>query len=225
MSIISLEGISKKYGDQIVFNNFHLEIEKGEYLVVTGKSGSGKTTLLNLIGLLEKPDQGCLSILGVKNPDLNRKSGRILVRDHIGYLFQNFALVENQTARQNVELVCRIKGIKSSDLLVSQTLDKLGIAHMMNKKIYQLSGGEQQRVALARLLIKKPDIVLADEPTASLDPMNAEIILNAISELHQSGTTVVLVTHNPNILQYSTRNIHIDATKGAGNHMAFENES
>ncbi len=209
MSMISLQGISKKYGDQMVFKNFNLEIESNDYLVITGESGSGKTTLLNVIGLLEKPDEGSLSILGIQNPDLNRKSGRMLVRDHMGYLFQNFALVENQTAGRNIELVCKLKGIKLSDSFVSQTLNKLGIAHMMNKKIYQLSGGEQQRVALARLLIKRPDIILADEPTASLDPANAEIILNSIAELHQSGATVVLVTHNPDILKYSTRNLQI----------------
>ena len=201
MSAIKLSNICKKY-DRSVLNDFNLNVEKGEFLIVSGKSGSGKTTLLNIIGLLEKPDSGMIEILGVKNPSLGKKNGRMLIKDHIGYLFQNFALVENYTAKQNLDITCKI--CKTN---VQSILNDLGIQKVMNKKVYKLSGGEQQRVALARLFIKKPDILLADEPTASLDPENANIVLESISKLNRNGTTVILVTHNPEILQKASRNI------------------
>lgn len=206
MSIIKLSSICKKY-DKPVLDDFDLCVEEGEFLIISGKSGSGKTTLLNIIGLLEKPDSGTVEIFGKKNPSLDKKDGRLLIRDHIGYLFQNFALVENYTARQNLELTCKISKTKFSDSRVQSVLEDLGIEGLMNKKVYKLSGGEQQRVALARLFIKKPDILLADEPTASLDPENANIVLEAISKLNQEGTTVILVTHNPEIVKRASRSL------------------
>ena len=206
MSAIKLSNICKKY-DRSVLNDFNLNVEKGEFLIVSGKSDSGKTTLLNIIGLLEKPDSGMIEILGVKNPSLGKKNGRMLIKDHIGYLFQNFALVENYTAKQNLDITCKICKTNFYDNNVQSILNDLGIQKVMNKKVYKLSGGEQQRVALARLFIKKPDILLADEPTASLDPENANIVLESISKLNRNGTTVILVTHNPEILQKASRNI------------------
>lgn len=210
MSIIKLSEINKSYNGKTVFKDFNLDVEKGDFLVVTGKSGAGKSTLLNIIGLLEKPDSGTVSIYEYQNPDINKKDGRILIKDHIGYLFQNFALVENYTAKKNIELVCKLKKIAFADESVQKIICKLGIDDLMDKKIFQLSGGEQQRVALARLFIKQPTILLADEPTASLDPENAEVVLDAIDELNKSGTTVVLVTHNPDIVQRANRTIHIE---------------
>lgn len=210
MSIVKLSNISKEYKGKVVFNNFSLAVEKGDYIAVTGKSGAGKTTLLNIIGLLESPDSGTITILDYTNPNINKKDGRLLVKEHIGYLFQNFALIENYTAKRNIELVCKIKKISFSDEKVQKILSKLGINDLMDKKIFQLSGGEQQRIALARLFIKEPTILLADEPTASLDPENSEIVLNAISELNNNGTTVILVTHNPDIVNRANKSIKIN---------------
>ena len=210
MSIVKLSNISKEYKGKIVFNNFSLAVEKGDYIAVTGKSGAGKTTLLNIIGLLESPDSGTITILDYTNPNINKKDGRLLVKEHIGYLFQNFALIENYTAKKNIELVCKIKKISFSDEKVQKILSKLGINDLMDKKIFQLSGGEQQRIALARLFIKEPTILLADEPTASLDPEYSEILLNAISELNNNGTTVILVTHNPEIVNRANKSIKIN---------------
>lgn len=210
MSIVKLSNISKEYKGKVVFNNFSLAVEKGDYIAVTGKSGAGKTTLLNIIGLLESPDSGTITILDYTNPNINKKDGRLLVKEHIGYLFQNFALIENYTAKRNIELVCKIKKISFSDEKVQKILSKLGINDLMDKKILQLSGGEQQRIALARLFIKEPTILLADEPTASLDPENSEIVLNAISELNNNGTTVILVTHNPDIVNRANKSIKIN---------------
>lgn len=209
MSVIRLEGICKEYKNKVIFSDFNMEVEKGEFLTVSGKSGAGKTTLLNIIGLLEKPDRGTVSILGHKNPNLNKRDGRLLVRDHIGYLFQNFALIENYTAKQNIDLVCKIKRLRFSDSSVQNILAKLGISDLMDKKIFRLSGGEQQRIVLARLSIKKPDILLADEPTTSLDPENAEMVMRCVSDLNKDGTTVILVTHNPDIVKLSQKSIQI----------------
>lgn len=210
MSIIKLTNVSKEYKGKIVFHNFNLDVEKGDYVAVTGKSGAGKTTLLNIIGLLESPDSGTLTILDCNNPNLNKKDGRILVKEHIGYLFQNFALIENYTAKKNIELVCKIKKIPFLDKKVQSILVKLGISDLMDKKIFQLSGGEQQRIALARLFIKEPTILLADEPTASLDPDNAKIVLDSIKELNNNGTTVLLVTHNPDVVKHANKSIKIN---------------
>lgn len=209
MSIIKLSKLNKEYKGKVVFKNFDLDVEQGEFLVVTGKSGAGKTTLLNIIGLLENPDNGTVTILNDTNPHINKRDGRLLMKDHIGYLFQNFALVENYTAKKNIELVCKLKKISFSDENVQKVIHKLGIEDLMDKKIFQLSGGEQQRVALARLFIKEPTILLADEPTASLDPENSEIVLNAIEELHKKGTTIILVTHNPDIVKRASRTVQI----------------
>lgn len=209
MSIIRLYNINKKYNDKTVFRNFNLEVEQGEFLLITGKSGSGKTTLLNILGLLEEPDSGKVQILDNENPDINKKNGRMLIKDNIGYLFQNFALVDNYTAKRNIELVCKLKKLNFGDKKVQDVIDKLGIKDLMEKKIFQLSGGEQQRVALARLFIKEPTILLADEPTASLDPENAEIVLEYVYDLNKTGTTIILVTHNPDIVKMASRTIHI----------------
>lgn len=209
MSIIKLSNLHKEYKRKVIFENFNLEVNEGEYLVVTGKSGAGKTTLLNIIGLLETPDRGTVTILNQENPNINKKVGRLLVRDHIGYLFQNFALIENYTAKKNIQLVCKLKGLSFADEKVQKIIDKLGINDLMDKKIFQLSGGEQQRVALARLFVKQPTILLADEPTASLDPENMEVVLDSIDTLNEAGTTVVLVTHNPDIVQRANRTIQI----------------
>lgn len=209
MSIINLSNINKEYKGKSVFKNFNLDVEQGEFLVVTGKSGSGKTTLLNIVGLLESPDKGTVRILDTQNPNINKKNGRLLIKDHIGYLFQNFALVENYTARKNIELVCKLKKENFDNEKIQRIIFDLGINDLVNKKIYQLSGGEQQRVALARLFIKEPTILLADEPTASLDPENAEIVLDAITNLNNRGATVILVTHNPDIIKHASRSIKI----------------
>lgn len=206
---IKLTNIHKKYGNQVVFDNFNLDVEKGEFLALSGPSGCGKTTLLNIIGLLDHPDNGTVEICGVENPKLESKKGRILVKENISYLFQNFALVEKYTARKNLELQCKLSGIKIDGPKVLELLEKFGISDLLGKKVFQLSGGEQQRLALVRAFIKQPTILLADEPTASLDLENAKIVMDAIKELHENGTTVILVTHNPDVAEYANRIVNL----------------
>lgn len=206
---INLVSINKKYNNQVVFNDFSLSVEEGEFLAISGPSGCGKTTILNIIGLLDYPDNGTVKICDVENPKLENRKGRMLVRDNISYLFQNFALVEKYTARKNLELQCKLSGIKIDDPKVLELLAKFGIEDLLDKKVFQLSGGEQQRLALVRAFIKKPTILLADEPTASLDLDNAKIVMDAIKELHKNGTTVIVVTHNPDVAQYANRVVNL----------------
>lgn len=207
---INLTNINKKYKNQIVLKDFNLDVQEGEFLAITGPSGSGKSTILNIIGLLDYPDGGTVEICDVKNPKLENKSGRTLVKNHISYLFQNFALVEKYSARKNLEMQCNLSKMKITDPIVQELLIKFGIEKLMDKKVFQLSGGEQQRLALVRAFIKKPSILLADEPTASLDLDNASIVMQAIKEINENGTTVIVVTHNPEITKFATRVVDLN---------------
>lgn len=211
MSIISLKNINKKFGDHIIFEDYNLEIEKGEFVSIMGKSGQGKTTLLNMIGLLEKPDYGDIEICGAKNPKFDSHNGMMLLRKHISYLFQNYGLIDTETVDYNLGLVLKFSGYSKSEAneKISETLEKVGLKGFEKKKIYQLSGGEQQRVAIAKIFLKPSEIVLADEPTGSLDAENETVIMNMIKELNQQGRTVVVVTHSKAVMNFATRHIEL----------------
>lgn len=192
--MIEIRNLYKAFGEHIIFNNFSLSIETGELVVLCGESGSGKTTLLNIIGALEKYDKGEVIIDGI---DLNnQKNHKTYFSDKVGFLFQNFVLIEDKTVRKNLEL---IRKSNSSGVSIQEALKYVGLADKIDSRVYTLSGGEQQRVALARLIIKKCDIILADEPTGSLDKKNAERVLSILEELNTNGKTVILVTHDEDI--------------------------
>ncbi|WP_353739353.1 ATP-binding cassette domain-containing protein [Thomasclavelia cocleata] len=161
-----------------------------------GVSGSGKSTLLNIIGLLDKADSGDVILFGEKNiKPFSRKAEKML-REKIGYLFQNFALVENETVEYNLKLALdNIKADKKEK--IKEVLKEVQLEGYENKKIYKCSGGEQQRVAIARLLLKQCDLILADEPTGSLDESNREIIIKLLKRMQDSGKTIVVVSHDP----------------------------
>ena len=199
MSEISLKNIQKSFGSKTILKNFSLEVKKNDYVALVGPSGSGKTTLLNIIGLLEKPDSGIVMIGGVENPRFDQKSGRKILREQISYMFQNYGLVERMTVIENLRIVTRFLGLQSKDekVKISETLSRVGLEGMESAKIYQLSGGEQQRVAVAKIMLKPCNIILADEPTGSLDAKNRDHILRLLSELHREGKTIVIVTHDP----------------------------
>ena len=166
--MIKLSGVSKSFGERKLFDNLNLEINDGEFVIFMGASGCGKTTLLNIIGGLEEITEGEVLIDG---KDIFKSSNHIrLYGEKIGFLFQNFALVEQKTVRENLALV---KGKFRSPKTIEAALEEVGLADKIDSKVFTLSGGEQQRVALARLMIKKCDIILADEPTGSLDKANA----------------------------------------------------
>ncbi len=198
-NIIELSDISKSYGDHNVLNNFSLKVQKGAFLAITGKSGAGKSTLLNIIGLLEKADSGTLSICDIKNPTLRSRQGRKLLRSEIGYLFQNYGLVDEESVLYNLRISSRFLNLSKKDETdkICEVLEKVGLPGVEKKKIYLLSGGEQQRVSVAKLLLKSPDIILADEPTGSLDADNRDSVMSLLQGLNKSGKTVVIVTHDP----------------------------
>lgn len=211
MQKVVLENINVRFGMKEIFNGLNMEIVENEFVCVVGESGSGKTTLLNIMGLLEKPTSGNIEICGIKNPGLNNRKGIRLLREEISYLFQNYGLVENETVKYNVKMATRFLKIdkKKREEKIEETLDKLGLLELINEKIYCLSGGEQQRVALAKIMIKPSSIILADEPTGSLDVGNRDTVMKILKEINLGGKTIVLVTHDLDITKYATRVIKI----------------
>lgn len=211
MQKVVLENINVRFGMKEIFNGLNMEIAENEFVCVVGESGSGKTTLLNIMGLLEKPTSGNIEICGIKNPGLNTRKGIRLLREEISYLFQNYGLVENETVKYNVKMATRFLKIdkKKREEKIEETLDKLGLLKLINEKIYCLSGGEQQRVALAKIMIKPSSIILTDEPTGSLDVGNRDTVMKILKEINLGGKTIVLVTHDLEITKYATRVIKI----------------
>ncbi|MGL4589649.1 MAG: ABC transporter ATP-binding protein [Mycoplasmatales bacterium] len=194
--MINLKNINKMYGKRTIFDNYSLQINRGELVAIVGKSGKGKSTLLNIIGGLEDVDSGEIII---DNTEIkSSKAKKILLREKISYLFQNYALIESETVLNNLLLAVRYKRKtkKEKIILISKALKIVGLEGIENEKIYNLSGGEQQRVAMARLIIKDSRIILADEPTGNLDFDNAKIIFALLKKLNTKGKTVIIVTHD-----------------------------
>lgn len=190
--MIKLESVSKAFGEHILFRGVTFEIKDGDFVIFSGASGCGKTTMLNMIGGIEPLSGGTITVEG---SDISKRKGKLeYFRTKVGFLFQNFALVENKTVKQNLQLV---RKKNRSGTTIEQALEKVGLADKIDAKVYTLSGGEQQRVALARLMVKKCDIILADEPTGSLDKANAEKIMSILKELNENEhKTVIMVTHD-----------------------------
>ena len=198
--MITGSNITKRFGDRVLFDHLNFVIEDGEFVCFSGPSGKGKTTLLHIIGLIEPVDEGEIRIDG-KLWKKNRER-REFFREKVGFLFQNFALIENRTVRENLELI-RKKNRTSET--IPEVLKRVGMEDKEDQKVYTLSGGEQQRVALARLFLKKCSIILADEPTGSLDAENAETVMKILAELNREGKTVILVTHDEMIKKMAVR--------------------
>ena len=194
--MIKICGLNKAFGDKVIFSNFNLEIPDKSFVAISGDSGSGKSTLLNMIGGIEKPNSGSIIVDGF---DVTKdKNKNCVFADTVGFLFQNVALLENKTVKENLKL---IKKSSRTDVSLKEALSRVGLLNEVNKKVYQLSGGEQQRVALARLMMKKCSVVLADEPTGSLDKKNRDIVMNLLHELNEEGKTVIIVTHDQSIIE------------------------
>ncbi len=198
MSLIELNNITKSYGDKTIFKDFSLKVEGGDFIALTGDSGCGKSTLLNIIGLLEEFDSGEIIIDGKTSPSPNSGVANKILREKISYLFQNFALVDEETVEYNLKLACKyVKANRpEKEFSISESLKHVGLEGYEKRKIYELSGGEQQRVAIARIMLKPSKIILADEPTGSLDEKNRDVVLTLLKTLNKEGKTLILVTHD-----------------------------
>ncbi len=209
MKAIVVDKIHKQYHNHVIFDDFSMEVDLGSFVAIQGASGSGKSTLLNMIGLLDKPDYGDIVVFGNKNViPFSRQANRIL-KNQIGYLFQNFALIENKTVFNNLNMSIDHFGFSDKQKRISQALEEVGLKGFENKKIYECSGGEQQRIALARLLIKPCELVLADEPTGSLDEKNKEIVFQILRDMQKQGKTIVIVSHDSQLVSRADKIINI----------------
>lgn len=203
--MIELKNVTKSYGGRIIFNELSFTVDTGEFVIFSGKSGCGKSTMLSLIGGIEKPTSGHIIVDGA---DITERYDRIkYFSTKVAFLFQNFALSENNTVRQNLEMIPK----KSrSEVGIIDALKAVGLEDKCGDYVYTLSGGEQQRVALARIMIKKCDIILADEPTGSLDKENSDAVIEILKHLNkEGGKTVIMVTHDEGLKMAGDRIINM----------------
>lgn len=213
--MIKLENICKDYkiekDDIRVLDNINLTIEDKEFMAIMGASGSGKSTLLNIIGCMDKPSKGKMYLDDKLISKLNDTELSNIRGNRITFIFQNFALMEKYTAYENIELPLVVKKIKKADRRkkILQVSKQLGIEKQLNKLPKQMSGGQQQRIAIARSLVSGADIILADEPTGALDNKNGIELMNILKELNSLGKTIILVTHDKEIAKYAKKIIRI----------------
>jgi len=213
--MIKLNKLTKVYRtDEIestALNEVSFEIKKGEFVSVMGPSGCGKSTLLNILGMLDKPESGSYEFNGEEVANLNEKGRSLVRKGNIGFIFQNFNLIDELTVFENIELPLIYNKVSSSDRKkrVNELIEKIGIAHRASHFPQQLSGGQQQRVAVARALITRPNLILADEPTGNLDSSHGNEVMELLCELNEAGTTIVMVTHSSHDASYSERIINL----------------
>ena len=197
--------------ETIALKNINFKVDEGDFVAVMGPSGCGKTTLLNIIGMIDNADTGTYSFLDKDIFSLNEKQKTELRKQHIGFVFQNFNLIDELTVIENIELPLYYLGWKKADRKkrVAEIIDRLEISHRKNLFPVQLSGGQQQRVAVARAIVAEPHLLLADEPTGNLDSMHGEEVMNLLGELNKDGTAILMVTHSQRDATYSRRTVHL----------------
>lgn len=196
---IKIESLSKSYGNHRVLSNLELSINRGETVAITGPSGCGKTTLLNILGLLESYDSGAVYLCGETLPKIESKQAMLLRRYEINYLFQSFALIDSRTVRDNLMLALNYTKLdkKEKILAIEEMLRRFSLEDKLNAVVNELSGGEKQRVAMCRAMLKPGGLILADEPTGSLDARMASIVMNSlVSSARTMNKTLVVVTHD-----------------------------
>ncbi|MFK4102942.1 ABC transporter ATP-binding protein [Streptomyces sp. NPDC019531] len=199
--MIDIVSLSKNFGPRTLWSDVTTTVSKGEMLALVGPSGAGKSTLLNCIGLLDKPNSGEIRYAGKDITRFGRRDTRHFRREVLGYLFQNYALMENATITENLEIATKPKRSArgKANVVIAEALERVGLAGRGDEKIHYLSGGEQQRVALARLIVKEPALVLADEPTGALDHANATAVIDVLREMSDAGCAVIIATHDDRV--------------------------
>jgi len=205
--VIKLSKIQKAFGKKELFRGLELSVNQGEMIAIVGESGAGKTTLLNIIGVIEPLLEGEFVLFGKANIKPNSMKAQRLIRERISFLFQNFALIDNATVFENLAMALKYVKAKKHDKQkkVAQALQQVGLAGYEKLKIFELSGGEQQRIALARVLLKPSELILADEPTGSLDEENRNEIIQLLKKMNEAGKTILIVTHDPYVAEQCER--------------------
>jgi len=215
MDILTLKGVSKIYGELKALDNINLKVEKGEWLAIMGPSGSGKTTMMNIIGCMDKPSLGEVILDGTDISKVSQKDLTIIRRDKIGLVFQQFHLVNYLTALENVMMSQYYHSMPDEEEAM-QALEAVGLKDRAKPLPSQLSGGEQQRVCIARALINHPALLLADEPTGNLDEKNEYVVMDIFEKLHNAGSTIIVVTHDPEVGDEAERMVTLEHGRIAG---------
>lgn len=213
--MIKIEGLKKVYRTEdvatIALNGVSLHVKEHEFISIMGPSGCGKSTLLNILGMLDNADEGSYTFNNSEVTNLSENRLCDLRKENIGFVFQQFNLIQELTAFENVELPLEYSGIKAGERkrMVEVALKKVNMWHRRNHFPQQLSGGQQQRVAIARAIVNNPKLILADEPTGNLDSKNGVEIMEMLTDLNDKGTTIIMVTHSEHDARYSHRIIHM----------------
>ena len=214
-TVIEIKNLVKKYRTEEIettaIDNLELTINQGEFVAIMGPSGCGKTTLLNVIGMLDNANSGSYKILGNEVLSLKKKDLNALRNANIGFVFQNFNLIDDLSVFENVELPLVYAGVSAKDRKerVNKILERVGVMHRAGHFPQQLSGGQQQRVAVARALVNNPKIILADEPTGNLDSKFGNEVMNLLTDLNELGTTIIMVTHSNHDASFANRVVNL----------------
>ena len=213
--LIQLDDVTKVFVTEEIethaLSRIHLKIRKGEYVSIAGPSGCGKSTMLSILGLLDSPTEGSYTFNGKPVESLSHSQRARIRNREIGFIFQSFNLIGDLSVFENVELPLTYRGIRSSERRsrVGQALERVGMEHRSKHLPGQLSGGQQQRVAVARALAGRPLVLLADEPTGNLDSRNGQAVMELLDDLHQEGTTICMVTHDPRYSRHAERTVNL----------------
>jgi putative ABC transport system ATP-binding protein len=227
-TLLKLDGVTKVFfTDEVethALAGVHMEIGRGEYVSIAGPSGCGKSTLLSILGLLDSPTNGEYLLNNRSVADLPAAERARVRNREIGFIFQSFNLIGDLSVFENVELPLTYRGMRPAERKerVESSLERVGMAHRAKHLPSQLSGGQQQRVAVARAVAGEPLILLADEPTGNLDSKSGEAVMDLLKELHQSGATICMVTHDPRYARHADRGIHLFDGRVVEEHMEME---
>lgn len=197
--MINVKDLNVSFGNKCVLKDVNLKIDEGDFIIITGESGCGKTTLLNCITMLEKYKSGSIEYNNISYSKLNNRSKIKILKNDFGIIFQDFGLIDELSVYKNLEFVNKNKS------KIKEILDEFKLNIDLNTKVSLLSGGEKQRLALARIVLKKAKIIFADEPTGNLDEDNSKIVMDHLLKMNQKGTTIIVVTHDKSLLKYANK--------------------